>query len=157
LFNIICEKGKVVLNMMIKEKLQDSKNPLNRYENPNKKSILSEPLGVIFLKQPKIIDFENKQKYFKQELKQLKLQNRHHVGNISLRVRRKDIFIDSFHHFSKKRTEELRVSITFHFRVNSTSSSQGRKVLTLVVSQGSGTWFYLGKSSTRTMRSSNRA
>jgi E3 ubiquitin-protein ligase HUWE1 len=60
LFNYLCEHGKIVLNILIKEKLQEVKN------------ILNEPLGVIFLKQPKIIDFENKQKYFKQELKALK-------------------------------------------------------------------------------------
>ena len=111
LFNIICEKGKVVLNMMIKEKLSDPKVGSNRFDNPAKKSIINEPLGVIFLKQPKIIDFDNKQKYFKQELKQLKLKDRHHSSELRLKIRRKDIFIDSFHYFSKKRTEELRVSI----------------------------------------------
>ena len=64
LFNHLCEHGKIVLNILIKEKLQEVKN------------ILNEPLGVIFQKQPKIIDFENKQKYFKQELKSLKSQYR---------------------------------------------------------------------------------
>lgn len=68
MFNMICEKGKVVLNLMIKEKLSDTKGGQARWDN-SKKTILSEPLGIIFLKQPKIVDFENKQKYFKQELK----------------------------------------------------------------------------------------
>jgi hypothetical protein len=30
-------------------------------------------------------------------------------GNMTLRIRRKEIFLDSFHHFNKKRTEELKV------------------------------------------------
>lgn len=66
MFNMICEKGKVVLNLMIKEKLSDTKGTQGggRWEN-SKRSILSEPLGVIFVRQPKIVDFENKQKYFK--------------------------------------------------------------------------------------------
>ena len=32
-------------------------------------------------------------------------------GNMTLRIRRKEIFLDSFHHFNKKRTEELKVNI----------------------------------------------
>lgn len=65
MLSLICQKGKVVLNSMIKEKLHENKGP----GRVDKKSILSEPIGVIFLKHPKVIDFENKQKYFKQELR----------------------------------------------------------------------------------------
>ena len=68
MLSLICQKGKVVLNSMIKEKLQESKGINGRYGN-DKKSIMSEPIGVIFLKHPKIVDFDNKQKYFKQELR----------------------------------------------------------------------------------------
>lgn len=68
LFNLLCEKGKAVLNILIKEKLQDIKQK----QDERTKNIFNEPLGVIFLKQPKIIDFDNKMKYFKLELKQLK-------------------------------------------------------------------------------------
>lgn len=46
--------------MMIKEKFQEAKGSTGRYDAPAKKSILTEPLGVIFLKQPKIVDFDNK-------------------------------------------------------------------------------------------------
>lgn len=68
MLRLICTKGKVVINSMIKEKLQDTKGDHRRYA-PEKKSILSEPIGVVFLKHPKIVDFENKSKYFKSELR----------------------------------------------------------------------------------------
>lgn len=41
LFDHICEKGQKVLNMMIREKLQE-------FRHGDKKSILTKPLGVIF-------------------------------------------------------------------------------------------------------------
>lgn len=50
------------------------------------------------------------------ELKQLKLQNnRHHYGNINLRCRRKDIFMDSYHRISKLKPEELKGKLHVEF------------------------------------------
>ena len=43
------------------------------------------------------------------------MQNRHYGGPINLRIRRKDIFMDSYHHFQKKRTEELRGKLNIEF------------------------------------------
>lgn len=77
---------------MIKERLQEVRE---------KGKLVNEPLGIIIQKNPRVVDFENKQKYFKMELKALKMQNRHHYGNINMRVRRKDIFMDSYHRFGK--------------------------------------------------------
>ncbi len=61
MLSLICQKGKVVLNSMIKEKLQENKSQgqQGRY-GLEKKSMMSEPISVIFLKHPKIIDFDNK-------------------------------------------------------------------------------------------------
>lgn len=36
-------------------------------------------------------------------------------GNMTLRIRRKEIFLDSFHHFNKKRTEELKGQLHIEF------------------------------------------
>lgn len=90
LFNRICERGKVLLNIMIKEKFQEMRQDRTR-------NIINDPLNFVFLKNPKVVDFENKQKYFRQELKMLKAQGRH--GQAEIRVRRKDIFMDSFYRF----------------------------------------------------------
>lgn len=47
----------MLLNLMIKEKLQEIRG---RDTGERTKNILYEPIGIIFLKAPKIIDFENK-------------------------------------------------------------------------------------------------
>lgn len=66
IFNLICERGKVLINIMIKEKLQEIRS------QEKIKNIMQDPMGIIFLKNPKVVDFDNKLKFFKLELKTLK-------------------------------------------------------------------------------------
>lgn len=49
---------------MIKERLQEVRE---------KGKLVNEPLGIIIQKNPRVVDFENKHKYFKMELKALKM------------------------------------------------------------------------------------
>ncbi|CAD8063012.1 unnamed protein product [Paramecium sonneborni] len=107
LFEEICEKGKELLNMMIKERLQECKE---------KRRIKIDSLGIIISKNPRIVDFDNKHKYFKMKLKQLKSQNKkHRFENIIVRCRRKDIFMDSYHRISKLKPEELKGKLIIEF------------------------------------------
>jgi len=58
---------------MIKQKLKEfSLRKHNIKNNQNLDSMQKEPLGLVFKKFPFIIDFENKKKFFKQEIKNIK-------------------------------------------------------------------------------------
>jgi len=57
---------------MIKQKLKEfSLRKHNIKNNQNLDSMQKEPLGLVFKKFPFIIDFENKKKFFKQEIKNI--------------------------------------------------------------------------------------
>jgi len=76
--------------------------------------MFNEPLGVIFKKMPKVIDFENKRNFFRLELKHLKGNVRHRMP-IRLRIRRKEIFNDSFQRFKKLQAQDLKGRFQIEF------------------------------------------
>lgn len=110
LFTFICEKAKTVINMMIKQRLKESQ--INSYRRTYT-SILKEPIGIVFKKMPRIIEFENKKQFFRQELKLIK-QNITTYG-MRLKVSRKNVFQDSYHYVMKAPSNELKGRFTIEF------------------------------------------
>lgn len=63
LFKFICEKSKLFINSFVKKKLREQKNQIDNRRDTND-SILQTPIGVIFRKNPGVLDFENKKTFF---------------------------------------------------------------------------------------------
>lgn len=71
-------------------------------QNP---TLLYETFSSLISKFPYMLDFENKRVYFKTELKNLKRDRVY--DNISLKVRRHEVFMDSFHQLKNKTPAEM--------------------------------------------------
>lgn len=68
-------------------------------------NILNDSLSLIIKKAPHLIDFENKKLYFKAKLKQNR--QRQYAGQIRIKVRRNDIFKDSYSQLSSRKASEM--------------------------------------------------
>jgi len=62
-------------------------------------------MNIILRKLPNLISFQNKQKYFYEEIH--KNNKHHHYGRINLRIRRKYIFEDSYNQLKPRNKEEM--------------------------------------------------
>jgi E3 ubiquitin-protein ligase HUWE1 len=71
-------------------------------QNPN---LLYETFSSLVTKFPYLLDFENKRVYFKAELRNMRRDRGY--DNISLRVRRHEVFMDSFHQLKNKTPPEM--------------------------------------------------
>jgi len=63
---------------------------------------------------PQCLDFDNKRGYFRSQLRSRRLESRYET--IRLRVRRGEIFMDSYHQLRKKSGEEMRAKIQVQFQ-----------------------------------------
>jgi len=104
MFTIMCEKNKNIINMMVKQNI----------------SLLNESFSMIIKKMPKILDFDNKKNYFRSELKKLKPS----YPTLRLKVRRNNVFLDSYNVIRNLRTEELRRKLVIEF-INEPGVDQG--------------------------------
>jgi len=96
MLHLMCEKNKNILNMMVKQ-------------NPH---LLSDSLSIVVKKMPKVLDFENKRSYFKNELKKLK---RGYYSSIRLQVSRANLFIESFNQIMQRKPHEMRGKLNIEF------------------------------------------
>ena len=71
-------------------------------QNP---ALLLETFSSLICKFPYLLDFENKRVYFKTELRAIRRDKGYE--NISLRVRRHEVFMDSFHQLKNKTPAEM--------------------------------------------------
>ena len=104
MFTIMCEKNKNIINMMVKQNI----------------ALLNESFSMIIKKMPKILDFDNKKSYFRSELKKLKPS----YPSLRLKVRRNNVFLDSYNVIRNLKTEELRRKLVIEF-VNEPGIDQG--------------------------------
>eukprot|EP00002_Diphylleia_rotans_P032391 TRINITY_DN679_c0_g1_i10.p1 TRINITY_DN679_c0_g1~~TRINITY_DN679_c0_g1_i10.p1 ORF type:complete len:1707 (+),score=310.29 TRINITY_DN679_c0_g1_i10:2274-7394(+) len=74
---------------------------------------LLESSFAVMLKDPKLLSFDNKRMYFRNQVARL-VESRHYPS-INLRVRRENVFEDSFRQLITKNSDELkgRISVTF--------------------------------------------
>ena len=105
MFTIMCEKNKNIINMMVKQNI----------------SLLNESFSMIIKKMPKILDFDNKKNYFRSELKKLKPAS---YPALRLKVKRSNVFIESYNVLRNLSTEELRRKLVIEF-TNEAGVDQG--------------------------------
>jgi hypothetical protein len=78
-------------------------------------SLFKEPIGIVLKVAPNVVEFENKKNIFRNELSIVKHSSRHQVRSINLRIKRKDIFEESFKRFESLKGEELRGKLRIEF------------------------------------------
>ncbi|PKI84380.1 HECT-type E3 ubiquitin transferase [Malassezia vespertilionis] len=91
------EKHRKVLNLMVRQ-------------NP---SLMSGSFSLL-VKNPRVLDFDNKRNYFSQQLHK---GRREHYTPLSLTVRRQHVFYDSFQFFNRKSGSEIKhgkLNVRFH-------------------------------------------
>lgn len=96
-FFAFTEKHRKVLNIMVRQ-------------NP---SLMSGSFALL-VRNPKVLDFDNKKNYFTQQLHK---GRRDHYTPLSLSVRRQSVFEDSFRYFSRKSGSEIKHG-KLHVRFN---------------------------------------
>ncbi|EGR28213.1 ubiquitin hect domain family protein [Ichthyophthirius multifiliis] len=119
LFYFICEKSKDIINIIIKQKLKEIQQ-FTEYQNHNQNqnkpynSILNQPFGQVFKLIPRIISFENKKQFFHQEISQI----RQSTSNLQIRlkIRRKEVLLDSFQSIKPLTPEELKGRLKIEFQ-----------------------------------------
>ena len=94
-----CDKHKRVINMFVKQ-------------TPG---LLSRGFAPMVKVSPHVLDFDNKRHYFRSKLKSARTNDQHRYDTIRLRVRRSDVFMDSYHQLRMRSGEELkgRTQVTF--------------------------------------------
>lgn len=105
MFTIMCEKNKNIINLMVKQNI----------------ALLNESFSMIIRKMPRILDFDNKKSYFRSELKKIKPPS---YPALRLKVRRSNVFIESYNVFRSLSTEELRRKLVIEF-INEPGVDQG--------------------------------
>lgn len=91
------EKHRKILNLMVRQ-------------NP---SLMSGSFSLL-VRNPKVLDFDNKRNYFSQQLHK---GRREHYTPLSLTVRRQHVFYDSFQYFNRKSGPEIKhgkLNVRFH-------------------------------------------
>lgn len=91
------EKHRKILNLMVRQ-------------NP---SLMSGSFALL-VRNPKVLDFDNKRNYFSQQLHK---GRREHYTPLSLTVRRQHVFYDSFQYFNRKSGPEIKhgkLNVRFH-------------------------------------------
>eukprot|EP00930_Biecheleria_cincta_P038210 TRINITY_DN26257_c0_g1_i1.p1 TRINITY_DN26257_c0_g1~~TRINITY_DN26257_c0_g1_i1.p1 ORF type:complete len:2387 (-),score=590.65 TRINITY_DN26257_c0_g1_i1:69-7061(-) len=97
-FGQFCKKHRRPLNALVKQ-------------TP---ALLSKSFAPLLQLMPGCLDFDNKRAYFRSQLRSRRLENRHET--IRLRVRRGEIFMDSYHQLRMRTGEELRAKIQVSFQ-----------------------------------------
>lgn len=96
-FLVFTEKHRKILNLMVRQ-------------NP---ALMSGSFSLL-VRNPKVLDFDNKRNYFSQQLHK---GRREHYTPLSLTVRRQHVFYDSFQYFNRKSGPEIKhgkLNVRFH-------------------------------------------
>jgi len=97
-FGQFCKKHRRPLNALLKQ-------------TP---SLLSKSFAPVLQYMPTCLDFDNKRAYFRAQLRSRRLESRYQT--IRLRVRRNEIFMDSYHQLRIRTGEEMRAKIQVQFQ-----------------------------------------
>lgn len=97
-FGKFCKKHRRPLNALLKQ-------------TP---SLLSKSFAPVLQLMPSCLDFDNKRAYFRAQLRSRRLESRYQT--IRLRVRRNEIFMDSYHQLRIRTGEEMRAKIQVQFQ-----------------------------------------
>lgn len=97
-FGQFCKKHRRPLNALLKQ-------------TP---SLLSKSFAPVLQLMPSCLDFDNKRAYFRAQLRSRRLESRYQT--IRLRVRRNEIFMDSYHQLRIRSGEEMRAKIQVQFQ-----------------------------------------
>eukprot|EP00932_Pfiesteria_piscicida_P017104 SRR837773.400.p1 GENE.SRR837773.400~~SRR837773.400.p1 ORF type:complete len:626 (-),score=265.69 SRR837773.400:249-2045(-) len=76
--------------------------------------LLSKSFSPLLRHVPMCLDFDNKRANFRSQLRNRRMESRHET--IRLRVRRSEIFIDSYHQLRQRTGEEMRAKIQVQFQ-----------------------------------------
>ncbi len=71
-------------------------------------------LATFIKAMPNVLNFDNKRKYFKQEIEKMKKGRQRH-NDLSLRVKRKDIFMETYAQLGHKSVEDLKGKLHVNF------------------------------------------
>ncbi|CAE7022008.1 UPL2 [Symbiodinium natans] len=77
-------------------------------------SLLSKSFSSVLKHMPHCLDFDNKRAYFRSQLRSRRMESRYET--IRLRVRRSEIFMDSYHQLRSRTGEEMRAKIQVQFQ-----------------------------------------
>eukprot|EP00913_Durusdinium_trenchii_P020600 g19348.t1 len=77
-------------------------------------SLLSKSFQPVLQLMPSCLDFDNKRAYFRSQLRSRRLESRYQT--IRLRVRRNEIFMDSYHQLRVRTGDEMRAKIQVQFQ-----------------------------------------
>ncbi|EAR89664.2 HECT-domain (ubiquitin-transferase) protein (macronuclear) [Tetrahymena thermophila SB210] len=119
LFYFVCEKSKVIINILIRAKLSEIARRQNQeIQHRNSRgiedaTILKEPVGLVFKYIPRIIDFENKKLFFQLEINKIRASSP--SSQISLTIRRKEVLVDSFYTINQMKPQDLRQRLRIQF------------------------------------------
>lgn len=97
-FGQFCKKHRRPLNALLKQ-------------TP---SLLSKSFQPVLQLMPSCLDFDNKRAYFRSQLRSRRLESRYQT--IRLRVRRNEIFMDSYHQLRVRTGDEMRAKIQVQFQ-----------------------------------------
>ena len=77
-------------------------------------SLLNKSFSPVLKHMPQCLDFDNKRAYFRSQLRSRRMESRYET--IRLRVRRSEIFMDSYHQLRNRTGEEMRAKIQVQFQ-----------------------------------------
>ncbi|CAK9040198.1 E3 ubiquitin-protein ligase UPL2 (Ubiquitin-protein ligase 2) (HECT-type E3 ubiquitin transferase UPL2) [Durusdinium trenchii] len=77
-------------------------------------SLLNKSFSPVLKHMPHCLDFDNKRAYFRSQLRSRRMESRYET--IRLRVRRSEIFMDSYHQLRHRSGEEMRAKIQVQFQ-----------------------------------------
>jgi len=97
-FGQFCKKHRRPLNALVKQ-------------TPG---LLSKSFSPLLQHMPGCLDFDNKRAYFRSQLRSRRMESRYET--IRLRVRRNEIFMDSYHQLRMRSGEEMRAKIQVQFQ-----------------------------------------
>eukprot|EP00927_Polykrikos_kofoidii_P003483 TRINITY_DN11382_c0_g4_i2.p1 TRINITY_DN11382_c0_g4~~TRINITY_DN11382_c0_g4_i2.p1 ORF type:complete len:3793 (+),score=824.17 TRINITY_DN11382_c0_g4_i2:147-11525(+) len=97
-FGQFCKKHRRPLNALVKQ-------------TP---ALLSRSFAPLLQHMPQCLDFDNKRAYFRTKLRSRRMESQYDI--IRLRVRRNEIFMDSYHQLRMRTGEEMRAKIQVQFQ-----------------------------------------
>ena len=97
---------------MLKKKLQEQKA---QRQSKTLTSLFKEPIGIVLKVAPNVVEFENKKNIFRNELSIIKNASRGNVRSINLRIKRKEIFEESFKRFEQLKGDDIKGKLRIEF------------------------------------------
>eukprot|EP00828_Plagiopyla_frontata_P016612 TRINITY_DN2178_c0_g1_i2.p1 TRINITY_DN2178_c0_g1~~TRINITY_DN2178_c0_g1_i2.p1 ORF type:complete len:678 (+),score=133.34 TRINITY_DN2178_c0_g1_i2:1511-3544(+) len=100
MFTFMSEQNKILINYMIKQNM----------------SLINDVFLEVIKKMPKILNFENKRTYFKDQLKKIKTAHHYYAPSLRLKIRRNEIFLDSYQQLKGFKATEMKGKLKIEFQ-----------------------------------------